>query len=98
MASIPPGSRQRCSLCQVEIQGLVGGRDLVYFSQGAPGSRAKLWARVCQYLRSSEQCGRCLNQDPTLRGEVTSSDYYAEPPQLEMPEPGNPGLGSNPLG
>ncbi len=84
MASIPPGSRRRCNLCQVEIQGMVGGNDLVHFSQGAPGSRAKLWARVCQYLRSPEQRTQCINQDPALRGEVTSSDYYAEAPEVDL--------------
>jgi len=84
MAPIPPGTRQRCSLCKVEIQGMVGGSDLVHFSMGAPGTRAKLWARVCQYLRSPEQTGQCLNQDPALRGEVRSSDYYAEAPQMDV--------------
>lgn len=84
MATIPPGTRQRCSLCQVEIQGMVGGNDLVHFSQGAPGTRAKLWARVCQYLRTPEQCRQCLNQDLALRGEVSSSDYYAEAPQVDV--------------
>ncbi|MFM7315272.1 MAG: hypothetical protein ACKO0M_19280 [Cyanobium sp.] len=84
MAPIPPGTRQRCNLCQVEIQGMVGGTDLVHFSMGAPGSRAKLWARVCQYLRTPEQTSQCLNQDPTLRGEVRSSDFYAEAPQVDV--------------
>jgi hypothetical protein len=51
---------------------------------GAPGTRAKLWARVCQYLRSPEQCGRCLNQEASLRGTVTSNDYYAEAPVLDL--------------
>lgn len=90
MASIPPGSRQRCSLCQVEILGMAGGNDLVQFSHGGPGSRAKLWARVCQYLRSDEQKSQCLNQDPSLRGTVVASDYFAEAPVIELP-----GLGSN---
>ena len=90
MASIPPGSRQRCSLCQVEIQGMAGGNDLVQFSHGGPGTRAKLWARVCQYLRSDEQKAQCLNQDPNQRGTVVASDYFAEAPVIELP-----GLGSN---
>lgn len=94
MAPIPPGTRQRCTLCKVEIQGMAGGNDLVHFSQGAPGTRAKLWARVCQYLRTPEQCGQCLNQDLSLRGEVTANDYYAEAPILEMPRPPE----ANPLG
>lgn len=87
MAVIPPGTRKRCSLCQVEILGLVGGQDRVLFSQGAPATRAKLWARVCQYLKTPEQCGQCLNQDPAHRGEVASSDYYAEPPVLDLSQP-----------
>ena len=77
MATITPGTRQRCTLCKVEIQGMAGGKDLVHLSQGAPGSRAKLWARVCQYLRTPEQCGQCLNQDLSQRGEVSANDYYA---------------------
>ena len=94
MASIPPGTRQRCSLCKVEIQGMVGGADLVHFSMGAPGTRAKLWARVCQYLRTPEQTSQCLNQDAALRGEVRSTDYYAEAPQVDVAA----GLGGAGLG
>jgi len=83
MSLIPPGMRRRCSLCTVEIQGMAGGADLVFFSQGAPGTRAKLWARVCQYLRTPEQCAQCINQD--------LSDYYAEAPSFDFsPTPGAP--------
>ena len=85
MVTSSPGSRRRCTLCEVEIQSLAGGQDLVHFSLGAPGTRSKLWARVCQYLRTPEQCAQCLNQDPRLRGDVSNSDYYAEPPVLDMP-------------
>jgi hypothetical protein len=84
MAAIPPGSRQRCSLCQVEIQGMAGGADQVLFSRGGAGTRAKLWARVCQYLRSEDQRAQCLNQDPGLRGTVQPSDYFAEAPVLDL--------------
>ena len=93
MASIPPGSRQRCSLCQVEIQGMAGGQDLVYFSHGGPGSRAKLWARVCQYLRSDDQLKQCLNQDPSRRGTVQASDYFAEAPVIDLPPAAGDGSG-----
>ncbi len=79
------GSRRRCTLCEVEIQSMGGGLDLVHFSQGPPGTRSKLWARVCQYLRTPEQCAQCLNQDPGLRGEINTSDYYSEPPVLDLP-------------
>ena len=92
MAAVPPGTRVRCNLCHVEIQGMAGGKDLVHFSQGGPASRAKLWARVCQFLRSDDQLSRCINQDPSLRGEVQSSDYYAEPPAVDLGaiNPGGP--------
>lgn len=81
MASIPPGTRVRCALCQVEIQGMVGGNDQVLFSQGAPGTRAKLWARVCQYVKEPQ---RCINQDAGLRGEAGVNDFYGEAPSLGL--------------
>ncbi|MCP9885173.1 hypothetical protein KBY97_08560 [Synechococcus sp. ATX 2A4] len=81
MASIPPGTRVRCALCQVEIQGMVGGNDQVLFSQGAPGTRAKLWARVCQYVKEPQ---RCINQDAGLRGEAGVDDFYGEAPSLGL--------------
>ena len=90
MAAIPPGTRQRCSLCQVEIQGMAGGADLVHFSQGGPSTRSKLWARVCQYLRTDEQKAQCLNQDPTLRGEQKPGDAYMEPPAVDLNALGGP--------
>jgi hypothetical protein len=79
MASIPPGTLKRCDLCRVEIRGMVGGIDQVVFSQGAPGSRAKLWARVCQFVKEPQ---RCINQEASLRGEVAAEDFYGEPPSL----------------
>ncbi|MDI9406818.1 MAG: hypothetical protein QM522_08955 [Chitinophagaceae bacterium] len=84
MAAIPPGSRQRCSLCQVEIEGMAGGGDLVHFSRGGPGTRAKLWARVCQFLKDDAQRAQCLNQDPAGRGTVQPGDYFAEAPSLDL--------------
>ncbi len=77
---------------------MAGGKDLVMFSQGAPGSRAKLWARVCQYLRTPEQCGQCLNQDVALRGTVQPSDYYAEAPAFELGQPQGSPPGNDPVG
>lgn len=84
MAAVPAGTRQRCELCQVEIQGLVGGLEQVHFSQGAPSTRSKLWARVCQYLRTDEQKGQCINQDLSLRGEIQPGDNYLEPPAVDL--------------
>ncbi len=78
---------------------MAGGKDLVHFSHGTPGTRAKLWARVCQYLRDDDKQRQCLNQDPTLRGSVQTSDYFAEAPVIDLglgqagdkPEPGEQG-------
>lgn len=39
---------------------------------------------MCQYLRTPEQCSQCINQDPNLRGEVSSSDFYAEAPVFDF--------------
>ena len=57
---------------------MVGGNDQVLFSQGAPGTRTKLWARVCQYVKEPQ---RCINQDAGLRGEAGVDDFYGEAPQ-----------------
>jgi hypothetical protein len=65
----------------VEILGMVGGQDRVLFSQGAPATRAKLWARVCQYVKEPQ---RCINQDAALRGDVVRDDYYGEAPALNL--------------
>ncbi|MEB3276550.1 MAG: hypothetical protein VKM92_06250 [Cyanobacteriota bacterium] len=89
MASIPPGSRQRCSVCNVEIQGMAGGNDLVQFSHGGPGTRSKLWARVCQFLNSDDKKRLCLNQDPNLRGTIQPGDGFDEAPLIQLP-PLNP--------
>lgn len=91
MAAIPPGTRQRCAVCGVEIQGMVGGADQVNFSHGTAGSRAKLWARVCQYLRDDDKQRQCLNQDPGLRGTVQTSDYFAEAPIIDLGSGAVPG-------
>ena len=64
----PDPKSQRCALCQVEIQGDGAATDRVLFSRGTPGTRSKLWARVCQYLKTDEQKQQCINQDPGLRG------------------------------
>lgn len=42
------------------------------FSAGSPGTRAQLWARVCQY---SQKPG-CINKDRNAIGEIKPDDYY----------------------
>ncbi|MGK7887775.1 MAG: hypothetical protein AB4042_00475 [Leptolyngbyaceae cyanobacterium] len=61
-----------CPVCSVSIT----VDDQVRFSSGQPGTRARLYARVCQYTQNPS----CINQDPELIGELTKSDRY-EPGQ-----------------
>ncbi|MGB3560676.1 MAG: hypothetical protein WBD58_16260 [Geitlerinemataceae cyanobacterium] len=66
---------QTCPICNVSI-----ARDVVQFSNGAPGSRARLYARVCQYAK---QRG-CINQDPEKIGTVGDADSYAQPQKVDV--------------
>lgn len=60
---------QICAACGVKIV----GKDTVLFSTGAPGNRARLWARVCQYVKKPG----CINQEEESIGTVQPKDYYA---------------------
>ena len=57
-----------CSVCGVKI---VEG-DQVLFSHGDPASRARLYARVCQYVQKPA----CINQNSEVIGVVSSRDHY----------------------
>ena len=76
--SLPADQTERCPLCEVEIRGQQGLTDEVMFSRGTPGSRSKLWARVCQYLKNDSQRRECINQSPDLRGESRPGDGFEE--------------------
>jgi hypothetical protein len=68
---------QTCPICSVKI--LVGspGGDRVLFSSGPQGTRAKLWARVCQFNQKSG-CINVQGKDET----ISATDYYMDnPPQ-----------------
>ena len=75
--------RQRCALCQVEIDSS-SGIDQVLMSRGGPSTRSKLWARVCQYLSTDEQKAQCINQDESKRGVEQPGDGYAELPAIDL--------------
>lgn len=49
---------QVCHACGVKIMKLVTG-DRVLFSVGPPGTRASLWAKVCQYTQKAG----CINKE-----------------------------------
>ena len=78
----------RCELCQIEINENAEQSDEVLFSRGATGSRSKLWARVCQYLKTDEQKAACINQDLSQRGAEMPGDRYEEiaPCEVEKAE------------
>lgn len=61
-------SEEICPVCKVKIE---DGAKVV-FSAGPSGTRARLWARVCQFAKNPD----CINQDEAAIGNVVSSDYY----------------------
>ena len=62
---------QTCPVCGVKILvGVVGG-DRVLFSAGPPGTRARLYARVCQYVQKAG----CINSSGGNQ-PPQASDYY----------------------
>ena len=69
-------AEQICPVCAVKIVPSPAG-DRVIFSSGPEGTRAKLWARVCQFADKPE----CINRDRDSIGTVTENDYFkSEPP------------------
>lgn len=52
--------------------GIVGG-DRVIFSAGPPGTRARLWARVCQYVNKPG----CINE--AGKNQQPAEDDYFKP-------------------
>ena len=71
MTAIPDNKIQVCSICGVTIE----AGDKVIFSSGAPGSKCRLWARVCQYVKKSG----CINQNQEALGVIPENDFYRSP-------------------
>lgn len=59
---------ETCPVCSVRIE----NNAKVLFSAGPPGTRARLWARVCNYAQNPA----CINQNEEQIGNVSSQDYY----------------------
>ncbi len=68
---------QVCSICGIAI----AEDGKVNFSDGKPGTRARLYARVCQYTEKLE----CINREPELIGELTAQDHYETGEDLKIP-------------
>ncbi len=77
MNSNNPENLQVCSICGVSIT----EDGQVNFSDGKPGTRARLYARVCQYTEEPE----CINREPELIGELTAQDRYETGEDLTIP-------------
>ena len=76
MSSAPA---QTCPVCGVRIETAAAG-DRVYFSYGPPGTRAKLWSRVCQYAQKPD----CINSDRDAVGTIQPSDQYDANPNISL--------------
>lgn len=67
---------QTCPVCGVKILvGMVGG-DRVLFSVGPPGTRVKLYARVCRYAENAA----CINKDGGSQGVGPDDAYKPDAP------------------
>ena len=63
-------SLQVCPVCSVKIE----SGEKVLFSHGKPGTRERLYARVCQYAKKSG----CINTSVDA-GTITDDDRYLVP-------------------
>ena len=70
---------QTCPICSVTIIPGGAGGDRVAFSTGPQGTRAKLWARVCQYNKKSG----CINEQGKNE-PISDSDYYKDAPTPDI--------------
>jgi len=68
---------ETCPVCGVVIE---DGKT-VKFSYGRPGSRERLYTRVCQYALARGRTG-CINQEST----VVESEGYLPAPPIQSPE------------
>lgn len=60
---------EKCQVCTVCIE-----NNVVLFSHGKPGTRARLHARVCQYTTNE----KCINRNEDLIGVITAEDGYLD--------------------
>ena len=68
---------QTCSVCGVSIT----EEGQVNFSHGLPGTRTRLYARVCQYTQNPG----CINQESQLIGEISRTDVFESGEDLPIP-------------
>ena len=59
-----------CPVCGVKIE----NGEKVLFSVGEPGTRSRLYARVCQFAKKPG----CINKNEDKIGVIKNTDYYGE--------------------
>ncbi len=77
MESNQPQNLQICPVCNVSIT----EDGQVNFSTGSPGTRARLYARVCNYVQKPG----CINQESQLIGKVNPEDGFESGENLLTP-------------
>ena len=68
---------QICPVCNVSIT----EDGQVNFSTGSPGTRARLYARVCNYVQKPG----CINQESQPIGKITPDDGFESGENLMTP-------------
>lgn len=69
---------QTCPVCGVSI----ANDGTVLFTNGNPGTRARLQVRVCQFARKPG----CINQNSDLIGQPDPKDHYDTGKDLVIPD------------
>ncbi len=83
MDSNNPQNLQNCPVCGVSIT----EDGQVNFSHGSSGTRARLYARVCQYTQKPG----CINQESQLVDELNLEDGFESGENLPLPFLSTPG-------
>lgn len=75
-----PKNCQTCRVCSVKID----AEGTVHFSFGKPGSRERLYARVCQFVEGNDGC---INDADSLK-PITPDDAYGteEDRAMQIPQ------------
>lgn len=64
-------NKQECPVCGVTIE-----NDLVKFSYGGPGTRQRLYGRVCQFIKKDlTKFSKCINNGVD-GDDLGRDDYY----------------------
>lgn len=74
-----------CPRCNIQI-----ANETVLFSCGQPGTRARLYARVCSHAIAAGRGEGCINRG--FDGELNDADFYGDGRELRWALDGLPGI------